>query len=984
MGSVFREVPSSVSFPDLEKEVLDFWRRAYVFRRSVEQRRDAPRFVFWEGPPTANGLPHVGHALPRAMKDLIARYKTMTGHLVERKAGWDTHGLPVELEVEKELGINGKPEIEQFGVREFTEHCRASVLRYTDVWERTTERIGFWLDTEAPYITYSPEYVESVWWILRQIWEKGLLYRGHKVMPYCPRCGTSLSSHEVAQGYEEVEDPALTVRLRLSQPAGALPLSGLDPERPVELLVWTTTPWTLPANAGVAVNPEFAYAVVDAGDRYYLLAADRAKDLGFNESPGGCLPGSALVGLTYQPLFDLLSEADRPAAYRVVSAPFVSADDGTGLVHLAPAFGEDDFQAARVAGLPFFQAVDLAGRYTAEVPAWQGQFVKEADPAIIKDLTERGLVHRSERVTHTYPFCWRCKSPLIYYALGSWFVRSTAVKDQLLANNRQIRWYPEHIRDGRFGNFLENLVDWCIGRQRYWGTPLNIWTCVSCGHEHCVGSFAELAELSGGLPEDFDPHRPGIDTITWACPQCGGTMRRESEVIDCWFDSGSMPFARWHYPFENRERFEASFPADYICEAIEQTRGWFLVLLIISTIITGRPPFRNVLVTEFGLDDKGLKMSKSKGNTITLEQGLEQVGADALRWFLFWQSPPWVPKRFDLAEIGQLYRATMGTFWNCYSFLVLYANLDGWEPGAPGPEPTYTALDRWILSRLASTTAAVRGHLDDYQITPAARALELLGDDLSNWYLRLSRRRFWQGELDGDKQAAYQTLYTCLVEGAKLFAPFTPFVAEAIYRNLAAGRGQPESVHLCDYPAVRSDWLDARLEERMAAAREFVFLGRAARNRAGVRTRQPLPWLAVVGPGAESLGELVPVIAAELNVKELRQGVETDQETVSESDGSRTVVLCTAINDQLRLEGLAREVVSRVQRWRKELGLAVDNRVVLAMEGEGDLGRALERYGSEIASEVLAQLLAAESGDWAAEKRWKVDGLELRARLRKA
>lgn len=1028
---MFKPLDNPADFPAMERRTLEFWRENKVFEKSLEDRREAQPFVFYEGPPTANGRPHVGHVLPRAMKDLIPRFQTMEGRLVRRKAGWDTHGLPVELEVEKELGISGKPQIEKYGVEAFVERCRESVFRYKQEWEKVTERIGFWLDLEHPYVTYDNEYIESVWWALKQIWDKGLLYRGYKVVPYCPRCGTSLSSHEVAQGYREVEDPSVFVRFPLAGGRSRARWEGAS------FLVWTTTPWTLPSNTGLAVNPRETYVLAAVGDERLILAEARLDDA--LKGPYEVLerfPGEDLVGLRYQPVFDFFlgkgSEGRSPSTgdgpFRVVAADFVSLEDGTGIVHLAPAFGEDDMRVGQASGLPVFQLVDSQGCFTAEVKPWAGRFVKEADPEIIADLHRRGLLYRHELYAHTYPFCWRCDTPLLYYARNSWFIRMSALRDRLLANNEKINWYPEHMKNGRFGNFLENVVDWCLSRERFWGTPLNIWTC-SCGHRESVGSIAQLQEMAmpASLPEKLDLHRPYVDLIKLRCPRCGEAMERVPEVIDCWFDSGSMPFAQWHYPFENREEFEEQFPADYICEAIDQTRGWFYSLLAISTILWDRPPFKNVLVTEFGLDDQGRKMSKSKRNYLDIWQALETLGADAIRWYLYVASPPWTPKRFSEKAIAGAWSQTMGTLWNVYSFFVLYGRVDGFNPHehqlAVRERP---ALDRWILSRLHSTLGRVRQGLDDYDVTGSARALAEFVDDLSNWYLRRSRRRFWEEGFGSDKLAAYLTLFETLVGLAGALAPFVPFLAEEIYQNLVRSLdlGAPVSVHLCAYPAADENLVDPDLERRMEVLRDFVVLGRAARSRGNLKTRFPLPRVHLMGQGVSDIGDLTDLLLEELNVKEAKVGstladvasvqvkprfdvlgprlgarmgkvaavlgrmsgeaalaalegggplrltidgeevvlsadevdfrVKEKEGYLVESNQRRRVGLDTRSTPELRREGLAREVVNRIQQMRKEAGLELDQWIEAGHVASGELALALAEHGKYVAGETLA------------------------------
>ncbi|NPV52119.1 MAG: isoleucine--tRNA ligase [Firmicutes bacterium] len=865
---MFKKVSTDMDFPRMEEEILRFWSERQIYKKSLEQTRGGQKFVFYEGPPTANGLPHPGHVLTRAMKDIIPRYKTMLGSYVFRKGGWDTHGLPVELEVEKELGISGKPQIERYGVEEFIEKCKESVFRYRREWERMTERVGFWIDLEHPYVTYHNEYIESVWWALKTIWEEGLLYKGHKVVPYCPRCGTALSSHEVAQGYEEVEDPSVYVKFKV------------EGEENTFFLVWTTTPWTLPSNVALAVSPDYTYAtieIISTGERFILakdLIESAVKDeYRIKEE----FEGEVILNKRYQPLFDFVEAGEEKPAYRVIAADFVTLTEGTGIVHMAPAFGEDDMRMAVVHDLPVVQLVDTQGRFTEEVTPWQGMFVKEADPLIIEDMKRTGKLYRAEPYRHSYPFCWRCDTPLLYYARTSWFIQTTAVKDALLRNNAKINWYPNHIKEGRFGNFLENVIDWAVSRERYWGTPLNIWICSKCGHEHPVGSIEELRRMARSLPERLELHRPYIDRAILACPECGGDMRRTPEVIDTWFDSGSMPFAQWHYPFENKDVFEANFPADFISEAIDQTRGWFYTLLVVSTLLFDETPYKNVVVLGHVLDAEGEKMSKHKGNVVDIWQIFNNQGADAMRWYLYTVNPPWNPTRFYIEAISESQRKFLGTLWNVYAFYVLYANVDGFDPRAWHIEPQKRPLlDRWLISRVNSLARKVREALDGYDVTDGARAIEEFVDELSNWYVRRSRRRYWGPEMNEDKVSAYLTLHEALVTLAKMLAPFTPFVSEAIYQNIARGGGEcqdvPESVHLCSYPECDDGLVDAKLEERMELARRLVYLGRAARNKANIKNRQPLPELACIAASQgerEDIRGLEDLIKDELNVKAL-------------------------------------------------------------------------------------------------------------------
>jgi len=924
-----------------EAAQLALWQERKTFKATQARTGDTD-FVFYEGPPTANGRPHIGHVIPRALKDLVARYKSMQGHRVLRKAGWDTHGLPVELEVEKELGLSGKPQVESYGVEAFTARCRESVWRYKAEWERTaTERLGYWLDTDEPYVTYHDSYVESVWWALRQFWEKELLYHGHKVVPYCPRCGTALSSHEVAQGYQDVEDPALTVRFPVTTPG---PLQGAS------LLAWTTTPWTLPANLALAVRPDALYALAELPnhERVLLLAARLPQ--GATELAR--YTGEELAGLRYDPPFRFAPV--HPQSYRVLTAPWVVTDEGTGVVHVAPAFGEDDARLGQERGLPVFCPVDDQGRYTSEVPDWQGLFVKTADPAVTAALAEAGRLFHAGKVTHTYPFCWRCDTPLLYMARGAWFLKTTALKEQLLAANATVDWHPDHFRDGRFGNFLENLVDWCVSRERYWGTPLPLWQC-ACGHTHVAGSVAELEQLSGRpVPE---VHRPGLDSVTFPCPVCGGEMRRVPEVVDCWFDSGCMPFAQHHYPFENRDLFHSQFPADFICEAVDQTRGWFYSLLVVGVALFGPSPYKSVLVTDFGLDERGKKMSKSRRNVVDLTEVLDQYGADTLRFYVYSSGHPWLPKKISKQAVAEAGRV-LDTLQNVASFHQLYTRLDHWMP-APPTESGLTSLDRWVLSRLQSVTKESTECLNALDVATAARHLATWVDDLSNWYVRLSRRRFWAGGEEG--RPAFAVLQHLLQQTALLLAPFTPFLAEALHQGLTSETGPThDSVHLKPYPTPDPAWLDQDLEVRMALVRRFASAGRAARQAAGLKVRQPLASLLLLTADGKPVhlgDDLTALLTAELNVKAVHCAAELPLEFALGEDGNCRAAVDTRLTPALVREGLAREAVNRLQRYRKDLGLAVEDRVELWLDGSPELLAALTELRAYLQAEVQAPTL---------------------------
>ena len=863
----------TMSPAEREHAVLEFWAEHDTFAKSLEIRRDDPRFVFFEGPPTVNGWPHLGHMMPRVYKDLFPRYKTMQGFYVGRKGGWDTHGLPVELEVEKEIGVDSKPEIEAYGVEKFVEKCKESAQKYKGEWERMIDRMGLWIDLENAYVTYTDGYIETVWWELKSMFDRDLLYRGHKTLPYCPRCGTGLSSHEVAQGYRTVEDPSVTIRMPIVDDTAAA--YSVEVPGKTSLLTWTTTPWTLPANVALAVAADATYVEVEQdGERLIVVKTlvDAALDGDYRIVRE--VPGADLVGLAYDPPYRL---TEHPKAHHVYAADFVNLEDGTGMVHIASAFGEDDYQLGQQVGLPFVQPVDLEGRFNDSFPQHAGTFVKDADPKIVDDLTERGILYRVAGYEHEYPFCWRCDTPLLYYAMDSWYVRTTAVKDEMIANNAKINWVPAHVGEGRLGDFLANIRDWALSRDRYWGTPLNLWTCEGCGKITCVGSRDELVEraVDPELAQTVEFHRPYVDRVELKCPACGETARRVPYVIDTWFDSGSMHTAQWHYPFENEETFRDSFPADFISEAIDQTRGWFYTLLATSTIIHRQPPFLNCVVTGHGLDADGLKMSKSKGNVLDPWEMIEKVGADSIRWSFFSQSSPWKSKRLGEAQVTEPLYRFLDTIRNTYDFFALYASIDGFDPSEHAlDEGAQTVLDRWLGSRLASTTRTVTEALDAYDVLTATGALEAFVDDLSNWYVRLSRRRFWRGGLGPDKIAAYHALRRALIELAKLTAPFVPFLSEAMFRSLRLAE-DPESVHLCRYPTPAEREADEGLETEMALARELVALGHQARNQAQIRVRQPLARIVAELPEAKRPSDdVAALVRHELNVEavELAEG----------------------------------------------------------------------------------------------------------------
>mgnify|MGYP004504439451 FL=1 len=863
---MYKSISPNLNFVEEEKKVEKFWEDENIFEKSIAEREGDKPYVFYDGPPTANGKPHIGHVLTRVIKDMIPRYRTMKGYMVPRKAGWDTHGLPVELEVEKLLGLDGKEQIEQYGLEPFIEHCKESVWKYKGMWEDFSKTVGFWADMEHPYVTYDNNFIESEWWALKKIYEKGLLYKGFKIVPYCPRCGTPLSSHEVAQGYKNVKERSAVVRFKVVG-------------EEAYFLAWTTTPWTLPSNVALCVNPEESYCKVKAADgyTYYMAKALLDKVLGklaTEEKPAYEIieeyKGSELEYKEYEPLFDCVKpvcEKQNKKGHYIVCDTYVTMTDGTGIVHIAPAFGEDDAKVGRRYDLPFVQFVDGKGNLTEETP-YAGIFVKKADPLVLKDLDEKGLLFDAPKFEHDYPYCWRCDTPLIYYARESWFIKMTDVRDDLIRNNDTINWIPESIGKGRFGDWLKNVQDWGISRNRYWGTPLNIWQC-ECGHMHSVGSIAELKEMSDNCPDNIELHRPYIDAVTIKCPHCGKQMHRVPEVIDCWFDSGSMPFAQHHYPFENKELFESQFPADFISEAVDQTRGWFYSLLAISTLIFNKAPYKNVIVLGHVQDENGQKMSKSKGNAVDPFEALEKFGADAIRWYFYTNSAPWLPNRFHDKAVTEGQRKFMGTLWNTYAFYVLYANIDEFDPTKYSLENCkLTVMDKWLLSKLNSMVKAVDDNLNNYRIPEAARALQEFVDDMSNWYVRRGRERYWVQGLPEDKIAAYMTLYTALVTTAKAAAPMIPFMTESIYQNLvrSVDKTAPESIHLCTFPTVDEKAIDKELEDKMDKVLEIVVLGRAARNGSALKNRQPLATMYVKLDG-ELDSFYTDIIRDELNIK---------------------------------------------------------------------------------------------------------------------
>lgn len=1027
---MYDKVPTNMNFVEREVQVEKFWKENDIFGKSIKAREGAPVFTFYDGPPTANGKPHIGHIITRAVKDLIPRYKTMKGYKVLRKAGWDTHGLPVELEVEKALGLDGKPQIEKYGVEPFIAKCKESVWTYEKEWRSMSDRVGFWADMDHPYVTYHNEYIESEWWALKKIWDKGLLYKGHKVVPYCPRCGTALSSHEVAQGYKDVKETSAIAKFKVE---------GKDNEY---FLAWTTTPWTLPSNIALTVNAKETYARVKYQDFIAIMAEALLNDvLGEgNYEVLETMKGQALEYMRYEPLFSFLE--NDPKAFIVTCDPYVTLTDGTGIVHSAGAFGEDDARVCQKYGVPFRQYVDSQGLMTEETGPFAGLFVKDADAKVIEQMEQDGSLFAAIPFEHNYPFCWRCDTPLIYYARSTWFIKMTALKDQLVANNRTINWYPDNIKEGRFGNFLENVIDWGLSRERYWGTPLPIWEC-ECGHRHTIGSIAELKEMSPDCPENIELHKPFIDAVHIVCPECGKQMTRVSEVIDCWFDSGAMPFAQWHYPFENKEVFEENFPADFISEAVDQTRGWFYTLLAVSTLLFDCASFKNCIVLGHVQDKNGQKMSKHKGNVVDPWEALNKQGADAVRWYFYANSAPWLPSRYYDEAVSEMQRKFMGTLWNTYAFYILYANIDQFNPTKYQLEyDKLPPMDKWILSKLQTLNKFVDESLDGYKLTEPARAMAEFVDALSNWYVRRSRERFWAEGMEQDKINAYMTLYTVLETMCKLASPFTPFITEEIYGNLVkkADPTAPESVHLCDWPEYHADWVDADLESNMDFVLKVVVEGRAARNTANMKNRQPLAMMYVKSekelpelyrniiteelnvkgltftdnvedftaytfkPQLRTLGKkygkLVPAISTALKEVEgaefmatLRaegkatltvEGEEVILEMddvlvdtsekggfVSSGDNNLTVVLDTNMTPELVEEGFVREVVSKIQTMRKEANFNVTDRIRVFHSGNDKIAEILKN--NDVSVDVLAEEVVAKEGG-ELSKEWNING----------
>ena len=1034
---MYDKVSTDMNFVEREKKTEKFWADNQIFEKSIESRKQGPTYTFYDGPPTANGKPHIGHVLTRVIKDMIPRYRTMKGYMVPRKAGWDTHGLPVELEVEKMLGLDGKEQIEQYGLDPFIGHCKESVWKYKGMWEDFSATVGFWADMDHPYVTYHNDFIESEWWALKQIWEKGLLYKGFKIVPYCPRCGTPLSSHEVAQGYKDVKERSAIAKFKVK---------GED----AYILAWTTTPWTLPSNVALCVHPDETYVKVqmkEDGTVYYMAEALCNTVLGEGSyEVKESFVGKDLEYKEYEPLFDCAGEVcakQRKKAYFVVCDTYVTLTDGTGVVHIAPAFGEDDSKVGRKYDLPFVQLVDAKGEMTKETP-WPGTFCKKADPLVLKDLDERGLLFSAPNFEHSYPHCWRCDTPLIYYARESWFIKMTAVKDDLIRNNNTINWIPESIGKGRFGDWLENVQDWGVSRNRYWGTPLNIWEC-ECGCQHSIGSIEELKSMSDNCPEDIELHRPFIDAVTIKCPKCGREMHRVPEVIDCWFDSGSMPFAQHHYPFENQDLFEQQFPADFISEAVDQTRGWFYSLLAISTLLFNKAPYKNVIVLGHVQDENGQKMSKSKGNAVDPFEALSTYGADAIRWYFYINSAPWLPNRFHGKAVMEGQRKFMGTLWNTYAFFVLYANIDQFDATKYSLEyDKLPVMDKWLLSKLNTLVKEVDDNLGNYRIPEAARALQDFVDDMSNWYVRRSRERFWAKGMEQDKINAYMTLYTALVTVSKTAAPMIPFMCEDIYQNLVRNidKTAPESVHLCSFPEVKESFIDKELEAYMDEVLKVVVFGRAARNTANIKNRQPIgkmfvkaerslpefyqeiiedelnvksveftddvraftsytfkPQLRTVGPKyGKQLGNIKKALSeidgnsAMDTLKEKgaltfdfngEEVVLTEEDLlidaaqvegyVSEGDNTVMVVLDTNLTPELLEEGFVRELISKIQTMRKEAGFEVMNHICVFAEGNEKISAIFAAHGEEIRSEVLADEIVTGQTG-GYSKEWSING----------
>lgn len=1006
---MYKKVESNASMSQIDRDVLKFWEENDIIKKNFEMNKDGEYFSFYDGPPTANGKPHIGHVITRVIKDIIPRYKVMKGYKVLRKAGWDTHGLPVELEIEKKLSISGKKEIEEFGVSNFIHECKNNVFKYVEMWEEMSQKIGYWVDMENPYVTYHNNYIESVWWALKTMWDKELLYKGHKILPYCSRCGTGLSSHEVAQGYKDVKDNTVVVKFKVKDHDNKY------------ILAWTTTPWTLPSNTALTINKAYTYVEVKVGEEIYILAKDLLKVLGDVEYEIlEEFKGDKILGLEYEQLFTYIKPEGH--GFYVVHADYVTLSDGTGVVHTAPAFGEDDNKTGQRYNLPFINPVDLQGKFTEEITDFKGMFVKDCDLKIIKLLEDMNRLFKHEKYTHSYPHCWRCDTPLLYYPKDSWYVKTTAIRDNLLNNNNKVSWYPDNIRTGRFGKFLENVIDWSISRDRYWGTPLPIWEC-ECSHRECIGSIEELKEKGINVPDDIELHKPFIDDVKLKCPKCSSEMTRTKEVIDCWFDSGSMPFAQYHYPFENKELFEKNFPAQFISEAVDQTRGWFYTLMAISTAIFDKNPFENCVVLGHVLDKHGKKMSKHLGNVVEPNSVIDSQGADAVRWHFYTSSYPWLPSRFSQDDVEEVHRRFLSTYWNVYSFYVLYANLDKFNPNEHKDFKPSNIMDKWILSKLNTLISEVGSLLDTYKITNAAHKIETFVDELSNWYVRRNRARYWTGGFDEDKISAFMTLYLVLVDLSKLLAPFIPFVTEEIYQNLVRNfdKNAEESIHLCKFPTCNYDLIDKDLEKDMDLAYKIVRLGRSARNSVNIKNRQPLQKILVSGEDLEVYYH--SIIKEELNIKEiefnadiskyvsfnlrpnlpvlgkaygrfipvikkflesgdqmdlalrLRNGenieVDLGNEKVSlnkdnvlismdglegyafSGEGSIGVILDTFITDTLKEEGFVREIISKIQNLRKEKGFEVSDKINIYVKESYSLTNIIDKYKEIIQKETL-------------------------------
>ena len=1032
---MYDKVPTDLKFVEREKEVEKFWEDEHIFEKSIKMREGCQPYVFYDGPPTANGKPHIGHVETRVIKDMIPRFRAMKGYMVPRKAGWDTHGLPVELEVEKKLGLDGKDQIEKYGLEPFIKQCKESVWKYKGMWEDFSGTVGFWADMDNPYVTYHNSFIESEWWALKQIWDKGLLYKGFKVVPYCPRCGTPLSSHEVAQGYKDVKERSAVVRFKVK---------GED----AYILAWTTTPWTLPSNLALCVNPNEEYVKVKAADgyTYYIAHALMEKVLGEGCEVLETYVGKDLEFKEYEPLYDCsvpYCEKQHKKAFYVVCDTYVTLTDGTGIVHIAPAFGEDDANVGRKYNLPFVQLVDAKGDMSADTP-FAGKFVKDADPLVLKDLKEKGLLFDAPAFEHSYPHCWRCGTPLIYYARESWFIKMTAVKDDLIRNNNTINWVPESIGKGRFGDWLENIQDWGISRNRYWGTPLNIWEC-ECGHQHSIGSIEELKSMSDNCPDDIELHRPYIDAVTIRCPKCGKQMKRVPEVIDCWFDSGAMPFAQHHYPFENKDLFEAQFPAQFISEAVDQTRGWFYSLMAESTLLFNKAPYENVIVLGHVQDENGQKMSKSKGNAVDPFDALKTYGADAIRWYFYINSAPWLPNRFHGKAVMEGQRKFLGTLWNTYAFFILYANIDNFDATKYTLEyDKLPVMDKWLLSKLNTAIKEVDDHLDHYRIPEAARVLDNFVDEMSNWYVRRCRDRFWAKGMEQDKINAYMTLYTALVEICKCAAPMIPFMTEEIYQNMVCSidKNAPESIHLCDFPVADEAMIDKKLEDNMEEALDIVVMGRAARNAGAIKNRQPIgtmyvkaahelndyfkaiiedelnvkevvfkedvsdltsysfkPQLRTVGPkygkqlgsikkyleeidGTEAMKQLKSEGALKFTVdgteislaeEDLLIDVAQKEGFITEADNYVTVVLDTNLTPELIEEGFVYELISKIQTMRKESGFEVMDHILVSLNGNDRLSEIAAKNKDAICGKVLAEDIVS-GRELSVSKEWNVNG----------